>query len=238
MRLTFWAALIGLGMIYFGGTGLYTYFTASEKQTITIEELIAGGPATGWYEITGAHWNELETLYQEDDKTGIIQSDGMLVLVRPQGTDRMAPVQVLLQQEGAGLAGKVSKTRSLNQTISRAELLIETMVDEDGNLPETFEGDIEEAIAASEEADAIFMEHERTGSIEGLVTTTAPGSWTRGEILSTSQGGVDSNFVVGEPGYEPNVIRPAVLLGGGILLLLVVGAIFLAGGRTEEEHYE
>ena len=235
MRLSWWGALIALALIYFGGSGLVTYFTAGSKQTITIEELIAGGPATGWYEITGAEWNELDTLYQEAENTGTIQSDGMLVLVRPQGADRMAPVHVLLQQKSGSIASTISRARGLNATIQRAEMALAALGDDITEVPEGLEAQVEEAQAAIEESDALFLEHERSGTIEGLVTSSAPGSWTRSEIISTGEGSVATDFVSIEPGYEPNILRPAAMLGGGILLLLLLGWYWFGGRKNE--HY-
>ncbi|WP_299194794.1 hypothetical protein [uncultured Erythrobacter sp.] len=235
MRLTWWAALAALAMMYFGGSGLYTYFTIGEKQTITIEELIAGGPATGWYEITGAEWNELETLYQENDDNGRIRSGGMLVLVRPQGTDRFAPVHVLLQQDSSEIASKIRSSQALSGVIRTAENYIAAQEAQGAPVDEA---QIQPAIEASEQMDAMFAPHEKSGTIEGLVTASAPGTWSRTEVISTGEGGVAADFVTVEPGFEPEFWSHAGLFGGGLLLLLVVGGLtFGFGGGSREDDF-
>lgn len=210
MRLTWWAALAALAMMYFGGTGLYTYFTIGEKQTITIEELVAGGPATGWYEITGAEWNELETLYQEDDDSGRIRSGGMLVLVRPQGTDRFAPVHLLLEQDSSEVASKIRSSQALNAEILTAEAYIAAQAAQGAEVDPAV---IQPAIEASEEIDAMFAPYEKSGTIEGLVTSDAPGTWSRTEIITTGEGGIAPDFVTIEPGFEPEFWSHAGLFG-------------------------
>ena len=229
MRLSFWAVLIALGMIFFGGSGVVEHFSAGEKKTITIEELIEGGPATGWYEITGAEWNELETLFQERENTGRIQSDGMLVMVRPEGTDPMAPTSVLLKQRSSEIASLITRSQGLNATIAVAENYLAT---QEAQGAQVDPARIQSAIEASEELDALFAQYQRTGTIEGLVSKSAPGTWTRGEIISTGAGSVDTNFVVIDPNYEPDgVWKDAGLLGGGLLLLVLLGFYFF-GGRS------
>lgn len=235
MRLTWWAALAALAMMYFGGSGLYTYFTIGEKQTITIEELIAGGPATGWYKITGAEWNELETLYQENDDNGSIRSGDMLVLVRPQGTDRYAPVHVLLQQNSSEIAGKIRSSQTLSATIRTAENYIATQEAQGAPVDEA---QIQPAIDASEQMDTMFAPYEKSGSIEGLVSTNAPGTWSRSEVISTGEGGVAPDFVTVEPGFEPEFWSHAGLFGGGLLLLILVGGLtFGFGGRSGDDDF-
>jgi hypothetical protein len=222
--------LAGLGLMFFGGSGVYDYFTVGEKQSVTIEELIEGGPSSGWYEITGAEWNEMETLYQQDDETRRYKAENMLVLVRPVGADRNEPVQVLLNQNSGEIALKLSTTATLDALVQSTE----TYMDSVQSSGEPIDAErLQSAIEANDRLAETYAEHERAETITGRVSTSVPSTWSRAEVLQTSGGQVAENFVTIDPNYEPDFWGSAGMFGSGLVLLIIIGAFSMA--RTTEE---
>ncbi|MDE1468489.1 hypothetical protein OOZ52_12165 [Aurantiacibacter sp. D1-12] len=225
--------IAGLGLIAFGGLDAHQANTYGERQDITMDELASGEPVEGWYRITGATWNELQSLYQEDEQNGQIQSNGMLVFVLPETIEPMEQARLMMPQEGAELADAIEQARALDMRIQQGEMYVAQQEAAGAPVDET---QIADAIAALDELEALEAGYARAETIEGLISSDLPHGWTREEALQIGGPGLAPDFMVIEPGWEPaSMSRSLGMIGAGIVLLLVMGFIFFRGRREDEE---
>lgn len=70
MRLGCWGLIIALGMIFYGGQGVYQTWTTGGMTTETLERFEANKPESGWYELTDAQWKLADGLLVSEEKTG------------------------------------------------------------------------------------------------------------------------------------------------------------------------
>lgn len=224
--------LIGIGLLFFGGLRLYESSTAGEIEDITMAELVEGGPATGWYRISGAQWNELQALYHEEAVSRRIQSDGMMTFVQSEGADPSEPVQVVMTQDSYAIAGRIDEARQLDERIALGEAYLS---ERDAAGEQVDEAQLADAIAALDELEALEAEHARSGTIEGRVSDRMPSGWTRAEAMRLGGDSLAEDFMVVEQGWQPPESGPAwIMIGIGLVCLLLGIWAFIPGRRRHD----